>query len=145
MRLLEVHVVCLDWTSELVIGLLEDLGVQDKFLMTSLQLMKATVLADRYDILSIFIVICLIQRCLLTVARYCSLSFLLTYLLSFYLSRFSFYIMKSLKNKGANQFRYCIDECQNEDGRLTKGGVFEDSGRKVREMLFIEKDMLTDE
>jgi hypothetical protein len=34
-----------------------------------LQLMKATVLAESYDILSICIVICLLQRCLLTVAR----------------------------------------------------------------------------
>ena len=47
--------------------------------------MKATVVAE--CILSIFIVICQLQRCLLTC---CSLSFLL-YFLSFYLSRFSFY------------------------------------------------------
>ena len=34
-----------------------------------LQLMKATVLAESYNNLSIFIVICLLQQCLLTVAR----------------------------------------------------------------------------
>ena len=34
-----------------------------------LQLMKVTVLAESYYILSIFIAICLLQRCLLTVAR----------------------------------------------------------------------------
>ena len=34
-----------------------------------LQLMKATVRAESYNNLSIFIVICLLQRCLLTVAR----------------------------------------------------------------------------
>ena len=34
-----------------------------------LQLMKATDLAESYNYLSIFIVICLLQRCLLTVAR----------------------------------------------------------------------------
>ena len=47
------------------------------------QLMKATVLAESYNYLSIFIVICRLQRCLLTVARQVSSpSFLLTYFLS---------------------------------------------------------------
>jgi len=48
--------------------------------------MKATVVAESYNYSSIFIVICLLQP-----GRCHSLSFLLTYLLSFYLSRFSFY------------------------------------------------------
>ena len=43
----------------------------------TLQLMKATVLAESYYILSIFNVIRRLQRCLLTVARQVSLSFLL--------------------------------------------------------------------
>ena len=42
-----------------------------------LLLMKATVLAESYNYLYIFIVICLLQWCLLTVARYVSLSCLL--------------------------------------------------------------------
>ena len=45
-----------------------------------LQLMKVTVLAESY-ILSIFIAICRLQRCLLTVARQMSLSFLLVNIL----------------------------------------------------------------
>ena len=53
--------------------------------------MKATVLA-------IFIVICRLQQCPLTVARQVSLSFLLVNIfLSFHLSRFSFYINKITK------------------------------------------------
>ena len=35
----------------------------------SRQLMKATVLAESYNILYIFVMICLLQRCLVTVAR----------------------------------------------------------------------------
>ena len=57
--------------------------------------MKAKVLAESSNNLSIFIVFCLLQSCLLTVAkpgRCRSLSILLTYFLLFYLSRFSFYI-----------------------------------------------------
>ena len=42
-----------------------------------LQLMKATVLAESYYILSIFILICRLQQCPLTVTRQASLSFLL--------------------------------------------------------------------
>ena len=45
----------------------EQMGEKKKKL--PLQLMKATVLAESYNYLSIFIVICRLQQCLLTVAR----------------------------------------------------------------------------
>ena len=60
-----------------------------------LQLMKATVRAESYNISSFFIVIHELQRCLLTVSKCHSIS-LLIYFLSFYLSRFSFYINKQM-------------------------------------------------
>ena len=58
------------------------------------QLMKARVLAESSNISSIFIVICLLPRCLRIVARQVSLSFLL-FNISFYLSRFCFYINRN--------------------------------------------------
>ena len=76
------------------------------FISLPLQLMKTAVPAESYIQLSFFIIICTLQRCLLLVARQVPLSFLLfNIFLSFYLSRFSFYInIMNLKKIQINHY-----------------------------------------